>query len=148
MAILEPPPRKPDQSVIVKPRYFYSSRRCNIFDIFVEPIMIFWKRSVGSQPIQLSSQLPPHTVSAILGTPIPIRCTNCCDKQLMWEAHPHMKPEKVCGIWMLKITNFVSNILTFVKILETPLKNPQKFYYWFMLKYWATITSWNWRWAW
>ena len=42
---------------------------------------------------------------------------------------PHMKPEKVCGIWMLKITNFVSNILTFVKILETPLKNPQKFYY-------------------
>ena len=28
-----------NQSVIVKPRYFYS-RRCNIFDIFVVPIML------------------------------------------------------------------------------------------------------------
>jgi hypothetical protein len=53
--------------------------------------MIFWKRSVGSQPIQLSSQLPPHTVSAMLGTPLPIHCTNCRDKQLMCEAHPHTK---------------------------------------------------------
>ena len=53
--------------------------------------MIFWKRSVGSQPIQLSSQLPPHTVLAMLGTPLPIRCTNCRDKQLMCEAHPHTK---------------------------------------------------------
>ncbi len=52
---------------------------------------IFWKRSVGSQQIQRSSQLPPHTVSAILGTPLPIRCTNCRDKQLMCEAHPHTK---------------------------------------------------------
>jgi len=91
MAILAPPSRKPDQSVIVKPRYFYSSRRCNIFDIFVEPIMIFWKRSVGSQLIQLSSQLPPHTVLVMLGTPLPIRCTNCRDKQLMCKAHPHTK---------------------------------------------------------
>jgi len=86
MAILAPPPWKPDQSVIVKPRYFYSSRRWNIFDIFFEPVMIIWKRSVGLQPIQLSSQLPPHTVSSMLGTPLPIRCTNCHDKQLMCEA--------------------------------------------------------------
>ena len=27
----------------------------------------------------------------MLGTPLPIRCTNCRDKQLMCEAHPHTK---------------------------------------------------------
>jgi hypothetical protein len=83
MAILAPPPWKPDQSVIVKPCYFYSNRRCNIF--------YFWKRSVGLQPIQLSSQLPPHTVSAMFGTPLPICCATCRDNQLMCEAHPHTK---------------------------------------------------------
>jgi len=41
--------------------------------------------------IQRSSQLPPLTVSAMLGTPLPIHCTNCHDKQLTCEAHPHTK---------------------------------------------------------
>jgi len=33
----------------------------------------------------------PHTVLAMLGTPLPIGCTNCHDKQLTCEAHPHTK---------------------------------------------------------
>ena len=41
--------------------------------------------------IQRSSQLPLHTVSAMFGTPLPIPCTNCHDKQLTCEAHPHTK---------------------------------------------------------
>ena len=38
-----------------------------------------------------SSQLLPLTVSAMGGTPLPIRCTNCHDKQLKCEVHPHTK---------------------------------------------------------
>jgi len=47
----------------------------------------------GTPPtqIQRSSQLPPHTVSAMLATPLPIHCTNCHDKQLTCEAHLHTK---------------------------------------------------------
>jgi hypothetical protein len=41
--------------------------------------------------IHRSSQHPLHAVLVMLGTPLPIRCTNCHDKQLTCEAHPHMK---------------------------------------------------------
>ena len=39
----------------------------------------------------MSSQLLPLSVSAMGGTPLPICCTHCHDKQLKCEAHPHTK---------------------------------------------------------
>ncbi len=51
------------------------------------PIWLFWH---PPPQIQWSSQLPPLTV-LVMGSPLPIRCTNCDDKQLKCEVHPHTK---------------------------------------------------------
>ena len=48
---------------------------------------------LAPHPLQFQrlSQLPPLTVSAMGDPPPPICCTNCHDKQLKCEAHPHTK---------------------------------------------------------
>ncbi len=58
--------------------------------MFKWPLLIQWLYWHHSPQNQRSSQLPPLTVLA-MGSPLPIRCTNCNDKQLKGEVHPHTK---------------------------------------------------------
>jgi len=59
--------------------------------LLISSLQIQWLVWHPPPQIQWSSQLPLHTVSAMFGTPLPIPCTNCHDKQLTCKAHPHTK---------------------------------------------------------